>query len=161
MRDPRADVTVHGMGRGRLWAARAAVFAIVVGVCVGCEDTMTNPTATPTPTGPAGPTPTPSASQIVYVGKDPSGQFANAFVDAVSGTSTSTIHAGQAINWVWASGTHSTTSGTCALGCSANGMWDSGIANNTSFQKTFSTPGTYTYFCLVHGTMMQGTVIVQ
>jgi plastocyanin len=140
-------------------AARAAlVFAIVLGVCVGCENTMTGPSATPTPSIP---TPTPAAPRIVYVGKGEGGQRANAFVDSQSGTATSTISAGQAIEWVWVSGLHSTTSGTCPLGCVTDGLWDSGIGHDISFQRTFPTAGTFPYFCLVHGTMMQGTVIVQ
>lgn len=139
--------------------ARAAIFAIVVGVCVACDDTMTGPTVTPTP-GPAT-TPTPGALQIVYVGQGDAGQGAHAFRDSVSGTSTTTIHAGQTVQWIWTSGTHSTTSGTCSLGCAADGLWDSGILNNTSFEHAFPTAGTFPYFCQVHGNMMLGTVIVQ
>lgn len=142
-----------------LRAARAALFAIVLGVCVGCDDTMTGPTATPTPA--TGPTPTPGPPQIVYVGQGQGGQHANAFVDAQSGTATSTIHAGQTIEWVWVSGSHSTTSGTCPLGCVTDGLWDSGIGHDLTFQHTFPSAGSFPYYCLVHGTMMQGTVIVQ
>jgi plastocyanin len=141
-----------------LRAARAAFFMILVVVAIGCDDTMTGPKPTPTPNGP---TPTPGPPQSVAVGKNAQGQLTNGFFDSVSGTSTSTIHVGQTIQWNWLSGFHSTTSGTCPLGCVPNGLWDSGIVQNTSFQHTFPTAGTYTYFCSVHGTMMQGTVIVQ
>jgi len=141
-----------------LRAARAALFAILLGVCIGCDDTMTGPAATPTP---AVPTPPPGLPQIVYVGQGQGGQRANAFVDAQSGTATSTIHAGQTIEWVWVNGSHSTTSGTCPLGCVTDGLWDSGIGHDTTYQHTFSSAGTFPYYCLVHGTMMQGTVIVQ
>ena len=81
-----------------------------------CGDTMTGPKATPTP---AQPTPTPGAPHMVFVGRDGSGQPSNVFVDPVSGTSTSTIHVGDTIQWVWRSGTHSSTSGACAAGCVA------------------------------------------
>ena len=46
-------------------------------------------------------------------------------------------------------------------GCIPDGLWDSGIGHDITFQHTFPAAGTYPYFCLVHGAMMQGTVIVQ
>jgi plastocyanin len=139
----------------------ALAFAIAVGVCVGCENTMTGPgTATPTPT-PGGPTPTPAPPRVVYVGRGEGGQSANAFVDSVSMISTSTIHAGDTVQWYWVDASHSTTSGNCPSGCVPDGLWDSGIGHDLTFEHTFPAAGTYPYFCLVHGTMMQGTVIVQ
>jgi plastocyanin len=85
----------------------------------------------------------------------------NRFTDAVSGNSTSTIAAGDTIMWNWSSGTHTSTSGSCSGGCTPNGTWDSGIKSSGSFPFTFPTAGTFTYYCEVHGAMMQGTVIVQ
>jgi hypothetical protein len=140
-------------------AARAAFFFFLCLIAISCGDTMTGPTVTPTPAG--GPTPTPVSTRIVTVGKGPEGQLSNTFLDTQSGTSTSTIHTGEAIQWVWQSGTHSTTSGTCPLGCVPNGLWDSGVGQGMTFQRTFPTAGSFPYFCSVHGTMMQGTVIVQ
>jgi len=141
-------------------AARALLLVVLAGACAACDDTMTGPTATPTPS--SGPTPTPAAPRIVGVGKSAAGQNVNAFVDAASGTSTSSIHAGDTIEWDWYAGAHSTTSGACSAGCVANGLWDSGIRQpGVTFQHTFPAAGTFTYFCSVHGTMMQGTVIVQ
>lgn len=160
MSAPRAGVTVRGMAPTLSWARAALFFAIVVGVCVGCENNMTGPT-TPTPTPNTGPTPTPAPPRVVYVGRGDGGLPANAFVDSVSMTTTSTIHAGDTIQWYWTNGSHSTTSGSCPAGCIPDGLWDSGIAHDTSFEHTFPATGTYPYFCLVHGTMMQGTVIVQ
>lgn len=158
MRKLRPGVTVRGMAL-TLRAARAAlVFAIVLGVCVGCEDTMTGPTATPTP---GGPTPTPGPPRVVYVGRGQGGLPANGFVDSASQTATSTIHAGDTIEWVWVNGSHSATSGTCPLGCVPDGLWDSGIGHDTTYQHTFASAGSFPYFCLVHGTMMQGTVVVE
>lgn len=128
-------------------------------VAIGCDDTMTGPTPTPTPA--TGPTPTPAAPRIVSVGKGEQGELSNVFLDSVSGTATSTIHAGDTIQWTWLSGYHSTTSGTCPLGCVPDGLWDSGIGHGMTFQRTFPAAGTFPYFCSVHGTMMQGTVVVQ
>ena len=80
----------------------------------GTTATATPPagtTATPTP--PVGNTPTPTppaggATATVDVG--PGG--GNAFVDRTSGNSTTTINAGDTVEWIWQSGFHSTTSGT-------------------------------------------------
>ena len=138
---------------------RLALALLAAAVAVGCDDTMTGPSATPTPSAL---TPTPSAApHAVYVGSAPVVGRANVFVDSTSGTSTTTIHAGETVQWTWLSGAHSTTSGACSLGCVADGQWDSGVLSSGSFQHTFPTTGTFPYFCQVHGTMMQGTVVVQ
>jgi len=139
-------------------AARAAVLALTLSVSAGCGNTVSGPSATPTPSGP---TPTPSAPHIVFVGQDQSGNRLNVFVDQASGTSTTTIHVGDTVQWNWLSGTHSTTSGICPNGCIPDGTWDSGVESGATFQHTFPSAGSYPYFCRVHGTMMQGTVIVQ
>jgi plastocyanin len=87
---------------------------------------------------------------------------AHAFQDAISGTSTSTIAVGDTIQWNWAYGGHSTTSGTCSTTCMADGLWNSGVlAAGAVFSHTFSSVGTYHYFCSVHTVYMQGTVIVE
>jgi plastocyanin len=87
---------------------------------------------------------------------------AHAFQDALSGTSTSTIAVGDTIQWNWAYGGHSTTSGTCSTTCMADGLWNSGVlAAGAVYSHTFSTVGTYHYFCSVHTIYMQGTVIVE
>ena len=137
-------------------ASRLSLALLLSAVAIGCDDTMTGPSATPTPSAP-----TPSVFHQVYVGQAAGGARANVFVDAASGTSTTTVHAGETVQWIWLSGTHSTTSGACPLGCVADGLWDSGVVSGATFQHTFPTAGTFPYFCLVHGAMMQGTVVVQ
>jgi titin len=86
-----------------------------------------------------------------------------AFTDTVSNNSTSTINEGDTIHWVWQSGTHSTTSGTCSGPgtCTPSGTWDSTIlsAPNT-FDFTFNSSGTFPYYCRVHTTAMLAKVIV-
>ena len=143
-------------GASRLFPLLLLAAPILAGV--GCGDSMTGPKATPTP---AQPTPTPGAAHVVIVGRDSTGQPANVFVDSVSGTSTSTIHVGDTIQWIWVSGTHSTTSGACGAGCVPNGLWDSGRVQGGTFQFTFTSAGTYPYFCTLHGPSMQGSVVVQ
>lgn len=70
-----------------------------------------------------------------------------------SGNGYVVVKAGTIITWVNKDVTqHTTTSNTA-------GLWDSGILNSgKSFSHTFSTPGTFTYFCNVHP--MSGTVVV-
>ena len=74
-----------------------------------------------------------------------------------------TINAGDTVNWVWKSGPHSTTSGSCPGGiCAPDGNWDSGAPNlpPRTFSHTFLSTGTFTYYCRFHLSMMQGTVTV-
>src|SRR5512138_3688345 len=94
----------------------------------GCHNDNSAPTqpvlVTPAPTTPPGsPTPTPppssGATRIVNVGP---GML---FTDSQSGTSATTIKAGDTVQWNFMDSIpHTTTSGNC---CTANGLWDSGI----------------------------------
>ncbi len=60
-----------------------------------------------------------------------------------------TINVGDTVQWTWVGNDHSTTSGTPG---NPNGIWDSGVQNTgATFSFTFSTPGTFPYFCTVHG----------
>lgn len=71
-----------------------------------------------------------------------------------------TINAGDTVQWTWVASDHSTTSGTPGM---PDGLWDSGIQNTGFvFSRTFSTPGTFPYFCSVHGVCcgMIGSVTV-
>ncbi len=149
-----------------------AVVALAVLASGACNDsnnvTGPNPTLTPTPptggstatpTPPTGPTPTPPVGATHTVDVGPGGGMT--FVDRQSSSSTSTISVGDTIQWVWVSGVHSTTSGTCTTTCAEDGIWDSGQGSGMTFSHTFTQAGTFPYFCEVHGAMMQGTVIVQ
>jgi PKD repeat protein len=84
------------------------------------------------------------------------------FTDSASGNSTTTINAGDTVLWTWGGGTHSTTSGACSPACAADGRWDSGIKSNSgTFSRAFPIAGSFPYHCEVHGSMMQGTIVVQ
>jgi len=98
-------------------------------------------------------TPTPAAAHMVNVG-----QGGNRFFDVQSGTTTTTIHVGDTVTWTWVAGPHSTTSGMC---CTTDGMWDSGVKSSGTFSHTFSSAGTFPYFCMVHLSAMTGQVMVQ
>src|SRR6266498_2818630 len=115
---------------------------------------VTPPAATPTPGGQPTPTPPPSsaATRIVNVGPG------NIFMDSQSTTSTTTIKAGDKVQWNFVDSIpHSTTSGTC---CTPSGLWDSGVLSSGSFSHQFTASGTSPYYCTVHGAMMTGTVVV-
>jgi plastocyanin/uncharacterized membrane protein len=86
------------------------------------------------------------------------------FSDVASGTSTTTIPVNTTVQWNWvdASHSHSTTSGSCPGGvCTSDGKWDSQVNSlGNVFIRTFNLTGTYPYYCSVHNSIMQGTVIV-
>ena len=99
------------------------------------------------------------------------------FVDDASGTNVSTIFAGDTIDWVWEGAMqHSVTSGTCdhsgggggyyggggGTSCEDAHLWlSTGLhGDGFSFAETFSTPGTYSYYCAMHENAMTGKVIV-
>lgn len=117
----------------------------------GKDNTMpTQPGVAPTPT----PMPGAAAAHVVAVG-----QNGFQFVDSVSGGSTTSIKAGETVQWNFVSSTgHSTTSGTC---CTKDGTWDSGVMSSpATFSHRFDAAGSFPYFCVVHGSMMTGMVNV-
>ena len=119
-------------------------------VTVTPTNTPPGPTVTPTQTPPAG------STRTVNVG----GVGLN-FTDQVSGNSTSTIHVGDTIHWVWVGGTHNVSSGACPP-CTNDGNFRSGnLKSSGTFDFTFNTAGTFPYFCEAHDQAMTGTVIVQ
>ncbi len=71
-----------------------------------------------------------------------------------------TIQVGDTVQWIWAASGHSSTSGTPGH---PDGMWDSGVQNSGFiFNQTFTTAGTFNYFCTPHGLCcgMVGSVTV-
>ncbi len=88
------------------------------------------------------------ADQTVQVGP------ANAF-----SPSTVTVAPGEAVIWSFQA-LHTSTSDSQT----GPEVWDSGFLSTGTFSHTFTTPGSYPYYCQVHsspgGTMMNGVVIV-
>jgi plastocyanin len=82
-----------------------------------------------------------------------------------NGTCDTNVGAGDTVVWT-NSGTNPHTVTECGdafTPCPQPGGFDSGLpgmSNGQTFSQTFSTPGTYEYFCLIHGASMQGRVIV-
>lgn len=119
--------------------------------------TVAAPTATRTPTVTRTPTQTPTQTQT------PSGTTHDVtIVSFAFNPSPITIPAGDSVRWTWQAGPHSTTSGSCVgLVCTADGIWNSGTHGaGFVFVRNFPTAGTFTYYCQVHLSAMQGTVIV-
>jgi plastocyanin len=145
------------------WALATTAFALFLS-CHSDHNAPTQPGVVPSPT-PVGmvPSPTPvgmvptatpsAAAHMVNVGQG----GRNSFVDPQSGNSTTTIKAGQTVQWVWMGGPHSSTSGNC---CTPDGKWDSGLMSSGTFSQTFPAAGSFPYFCTVHGSMMTGMVVV-
>jgi plastocyanin len=71
-----------------------------------------------------------------------------------------TISVGDTVEWINGGDKgHTVTSG--AVG-NPDGLWDSGVLiGGASFSQTFTTSGTFQYFCKIHGDKMEATVIVQ
>jgi plastocyanin len=71
-----------------------------------------------------------------------------------------TISVGDTVKWTNGGDKgHTVTSG--AVG-NPDGLWDSGVLiGGASSSQTFTTSGTFQYFCTIHGSKMQATVIVQ
>ena len=60
-----------------------------------------------------------------------------------------TIQVGDTVEWIWAANGHSSTSGTPG---NPDGLWDSGLHNSGFvFSHTFTTEGTFSYYCTPHG----------
>jgi plastocyanin len=112
---------------------RRALAALVLGLCVGGRAL--------------------SATKIIDVG--PEGTLT--FRDEESGSTTTTIDAGDSVQWVWKSSGHSTTSDQDAPG------WNSQVQDAPfTFTQQFSVAGTFPYHCIPHQAFgMVGKVVVQ
>ncbi len=74
---------------------------------------------------------------------------------------TATITEGDSVTWVWLGGAggHTVTEGTPPNPPSP--LFDSPTKSSGTFGYRFNIPGTYPYFCRVHGAAMSGTIVVQ
>jgi len=72
-----------------------------------------------------------------------------------------TVTAGATVTWTNQDGFNHTVT---AIPGSADAFSSSAVASGGSFSHMFSTPGTYAYYCTIHGTPtsgMRGTIVVQ
>lgn len=74
-----------------------------------------------------------------------------------------TINVGDTVTWQWSSFSHTVTNGTGSTDPLVGRRFDASLSSfSPTFSFTFTTPGTYPYFCRPHELMgMTGTVIVQ
>jgi plastocyanin len=86
------------------------------------------------------------------------------FTDAVSGNSTTTIPVGATVVWHWNGPgvNHSVTSDTGSFDSNptASPTTPTNHKAGDTFMVTFSTAGTFTYYCRVHPNTMHGTIVV-
>jgi plastocyanin len=117
-----------------------------------------DPSGAPLPTLPPAPT-APPAPTLPPAPPAPAGTTDVATIDFSFAPRTVTISLGSTIRWV-------NTGRSAHTVTSSNQPWDSGRMNSGAvFQRTFTTPGTYAYYCTYHGSSggsgMAGTIIVQ
>ena len=70
-----------------------------------------------------------------------------------------TIVAGTSVTWTWNGGSHSIQSTGLPPEVFRNSVVLVGA--NATYSVTFRTPGTYPYQCMVHGSAMTGSIVVQ
>ncbi len=110
---------------------------LLIAACGGGTKAPTSP--------PGGTTPPPggSTSNAINVGDN--------FFDPAS----TTLAVGTTVTWTWTGrSTHDVTFDNANVG-------NSGRQASGTFQRTFSTAGTYDYHCTVHGIGMSGTVVIK
>lgn len=161
----------------RLIAMFIVAFGILLSACAApppvpsSATAVQRPTAAPTSAPAAAPSIVPQAtaapttrataaapaSQMTPSG----GASAVALMNIAYNPNSITVRVGTTVNWTnneTSAIQHTVTSGAPN---SPSGAFDSGNLNpGQSFQFTFKTPGTFTYFCRVHGAAMTGTVVV-
>jgi plastocyanin len=120
---------------------------VIAAACGGGGDATSpkggnNPGGSPGTTPPTTPPITPVATSAVTVSND---QFTPASVQVPVGTT---------VTWTWAAGA------TAHNVSFADGVSSGDRGANASYSRTFSTAGTFSYVCTLHGGM-QGTVLVQ
>lgn len=122
---------------------RRALFVGVLVAAAACADANTAP-----PNLPGGGS-TPAANQVFMQ--------SSAFTPV-----TRNVAAGTNVQWVNQDGvTHNVTSSAVPAGASA--ITSGSVAGSGTFSVTLTTPGTYQYFCSIHGTAttgMHATVVV-
>ena len=81
-----------------------------------------------------------------------------------NGVCETTINAGDTVAWDFSGVTVTHTTTECGDSCDAPGdspLWNSGtVSDGSTFQFTFSEPGTYSYRCNIHPSPMRGQITV-
>ena len=104
-------------------------------------------------------TPAAAATTVVV----PSGDFWFCDSSFQGGVCETKIQVGDTVEWDFSPSLSFHTVTDCGEDCNfptATPLWDSGSTLGGSFQFTFTTPGTYPYYCEIHPFTMQGQIIV-
>jgi plastocyanin len=135
--------------------------AAMTGTVVVVPAQVTTPTPTPADMG----TTTGGGAKTVTVNVGPNNQ--NAFAP-----SSVDINVGDTVHWVWQGSPHTVTSGAAPVPdgrfCSNGGAQSVAACSGTgyaagpgkTYDHTFTTAGSFPYFCTVHGAAMTGVVNV-
>jgi len=144
----------------RIQALLAVGLMVAFAACSG--DNSTSPTGPTTPPagggggtggGGGGATPTTAAVTVGNIFfKSVRNGSANAAVD--------TVAAGGTVTWTWVT-TGSVPHSVQSLGSPSFTSSAIQTGSGTTYQVTFTAPGTYQYDCAVHGTMMTGRIVVR
>ncbi len=82
-----------------------------------------------------------------------------------NGVCETTISAGDTVVWDFDGTIQPHTTTACGASCdgpTASPLWDSGlIGAGSTFEYTFTEPGTFLYYCQVHPFLQRGRIIVQ
>jgi plastocyanin len=137
--------------------------AAMTGTVVVVAAPATTPTPTPTDMAMAPTTGGGAKTVTVTVGANNQNAFAPSSVD---------INAGDTVHWVWQGSPHTVTSGAAPVAdgrfCSNGGTQSASACSGTgyaagpgnTYDHTFTTAGSFSYFCTVHGVAMTGVVNV-
>ena len=133
----------------RLAARTMLLLLIAAAGCGGSSTAPSSNTNNPPPT--TSPPATPTNTTSISIG--------NNFFDPAA----TTVPVGSKITWTW------NTCGGDGYGgqvCGSHSvMFDDGTASGSqsegTWSRTFAAAGTYKYHCLVHGSSMSGTIVVQ
>jgi plastocyanin len=134
--------------------ALPGLLAVVLAGCcsAGGKPNRASAVATPSPTAPAG---APDAVSIHLVAFDP------ARLEVAAGTTVTWTQTDEGSIHTVTSGTVETDA-TGATTADADARFDSGqLTHGERFSFTFSEPGTYPYFCVIHQATMRGEVSVR
>ncbi len=105
--------------------------------------------------GTGGGTP-PSGDVAVIVGNN----FMRSAHNGSTNPAVDTVAVGASVTWTWTN-TGNVPHGIESLGNPSFPTSDVLTGNGKTYRVTFNTAGTYQYDCVVHGTMMPGTIVVR
>ncbi len=142
----------------RMWGLSLAAIAIVIVTACGGASSTDSTTGTNPGTTPGGTNPGTSNPNTVSL------------VDSSFNPFSLTIKTGQTVTWQWTACTDTTggynygSGGGCIqhqISFDDGSGAQSPLQDQGTFNRTFTTAGTFKYHCLVHGSYMSGQIVVQ